>query len=78
MKQIKKYLKLDTVLNRNIFYLLFFCMLVLTLFRIIVSFKNNQLIDFVFHLDAATAICHNLDPYDLKNLRLSNWDCPLR
>jgi hypothetical protein len=76
MGHIRKYLKLDAVINRNIFYMLSFCMLALTLLRIIITFKNNPLIDFVCHVDASMAICHNLDPYNLKNLKLTGWDCP--
>ena len=74
-KKEKKYLKLDTVVNRFFFYMLLFCMFALSLFRIIIPFKDNPLIDFVCYIDTATAICRNLDPYDLRNLRLIDWDC---
>ena len=73
---IKKYLNLSTVINRKVFYILFLCMIALTIFRIIVTFKDNQLIDFVCHFDSSTAVCNNLNPYDLKNLKHFEWDCP--
>jgi hypothetical protein len=76
MNSIKKYLKFDTAVNRNLFYLILLCMLALTLLRISITFKNNQLIDFVFHLDTSAAIWHNLDPYNLKSLKNIEWDCP--
>ncbi|MFA6101872.1 MAG: glycosyltransferase 87 family protein [Victivallaceae bacterium] len=79
MNLIKKYLKLDTIVNRNFFYMFFICMSVFTLFRIILAFKNNSLVDFVCYVDTATAIWNNLDPYNphnLKNLMLIGWTSP--
>ncbi len=76
MDRMKKYLKLNTVINRNIFYMLAFCMFALTLFRIIVTLKDNPLVDFVCHVDTSMAIWRNLDPYNLKNLTLIDWTCP--
>lgn len=79
MYDIKKYLKLDTAINRNVFYILLGCMLALTISRIIVSLKQNSLIDFICYVDTANAVWHNRDPYDpqnLKNLFLLDWKSP--
>ena len=73
---IKKYLRLDTVISRKVFYMLFLCMLALTLSRIVITHKNNPLIDFVCHIDTSSAICDGLNPYDIKNLKHFEWDCP--
>lgn len=73
---IRKYLCLDTVINRKVFYLLLICLFALTLFRIAITHKDNPLIDFVCHFDSSAAICHNLNPYDSKNLNNFEWECP--
>ena len=73
---IKKYLKLNTVINRKVFYMLLFCLLALTIFRIAITRKDNPMIDFVCHFDSAAAICQNLNPFNSKNLKNFGWDCP--
>jgi len=73
---IKKYLNLNTVINRKVFYVLLFCLLALTIFRIAITRKDNPMIDFVCHFDSSAAICNNLNPFDSKNLKNFEWDCP--
>jgi len=73
---IKKYRNLNTAVNRKVFYVLLFCLLALTISRIIITHKDNPLIDFVCHFDSSAAICNNLNPYDSKNLKHFEWDCP--
>lgn len=73
---MKKYLRLDTAINCKVFYVLLFCLLALTIFRIAITRQDNPLIDFVCHFDSSAAICNNLNPFDSKNLKNFEWDCP--
>ena len=48
-------------------------LIIITLFRLIQSYRSNLQIDFLAYLDISRAIIKNLNPYDLKNLIYFPW-----
>ena len=64
-------------IKTSLFYLGVSCLVALTLLRIITSFRNNLIIDFVCYVDCTMALLKGLDCYEINNLVLHEWDGPL-